>query len=146
VGVAGLYLGGYLADRFGIFAISIASLVLTVPALAAFFVLHGVGAVAMLLLGGVLLNVQSAPSVTIVQRMLPRNLGMALGLINGVAFGIGSAMVTAIGYFVARFGAQQALFDVAFLPIACAAVYGVVALREGQATTRRQTVLDSTPV
>lgn len=141
VGIAGMYLGGYLGDRFGIFAIAIASLMASVPVLTAFFALHGLAAIAMLLLANVLLNVQSAPSIAIVQRMLPRNLGMALGLMNGVAFGIGSAMVTAVGVLVARAGAQRALFDVAFLPLACALVYGLVALRErGGARAKLQTV------
>lgn len=134
VGVAGMYLGGYLGDRFGIFAIAIASLAVSAPVLTAFFALHGAAAIAMLLIANILLNIQSAPSVAIVQRMLPRNLGMALGLMNGVAFGVGSAMVTAVGLLVARAGAQQALFDVAFLPLACALVYGLVALRERGAT------------
>jgi FSR family fosmidomycin resistance protein-like MFS transporter len=133
-GVAGLYLGGYLGDRFGIFAIAIASLAASAPVLTAFFALHGVAAIAMLLVANVLLNIQSAPSIAIVQRMLPRNLGMALGLMNGVAFGIGSAMVTAVGVLVARAGAQQALFDVAFLPLGCALVYGLVALRDRSET------------
>lgn len=122
-GVAGLYAGGWLGDRFGAVAISVASLAFAAPALAAFFVLPGYAGVAMLLLGSALLNVQSAPSVAIVQRMLPRNLGMALGLMNGVAFGAGSALVTAVGFAVAKGGPASALLDVAALPALCAAIF-----------------------
>jgi len=123
VGVIGLYAGGWLGDRFGSLPIAVGSLALSAPVLYAFFVLGGIAGLAPLLLANVLLNIQSAPSVAIVQRMLPRNLGMALGLMNGVAFGVGSALVTAVGFGVARIGASQALLDVSALPLLCAAAY-----------------------
>ena len=123
VGVIGLYAGGWLGDRFGALPIAVGSLALSAPVLYAFFVLGGIAGLAALLLANVLLNIQSAPSVAIVQRMLPRNLGMALGLMNGVAFGVGSALVTAVGFGVARIGASQALLDLSALPLACAAAF-----------------------
>ncbi|MGZ3496059.1 MAG: MFS transporter [Vulcanimicrobiaceae bacterium] len=129
VGVIGLYAGGWFGDRFGALAISVASLLGAVPFLVGFFVLPGGISVAMLLVANALLNVQSAPSVVIVQRMLPLNLGMALGLINGVAFGIGSALVALVGLGVARIGASGALLQVSILPIACAFVYVLVGRR-----------------
>ncbi|MEO8713962.1 MAG: hypothetical protein ABI369_03020, partial [Acetobacteraceae bacterium] len=76
-----------------------------------------------------LLNIQTAPAVALVQRMLPRNLGMALGLINGVAFGVGSALVTLVGYAVARIGADAALLRVSALPILGASVFALVGWR-----------------
>lgn len=129
VGALGLYAGGYLGDRFGALSISIGSLFAAVPALLGFFTLHGGVAIASLLVANVLLNVQSAPSVAIVQRMLPRNLGMALGLMNGVAFGIGSAMVALVGFAVARYGAAGALLDVSVLPGVCALTYVLLGRR-----------------
>lgn len=129
VGVIGLYLGGWLGDRYGALPIAVASLVVTAPVLYGFFVFGGVAGLGFLLLAGVLLNVQSAPSVAIVQRMLPRNLGMALGLMNGVAFGAGSALVTAVGFGVARIGAAGALLDVSALPLVCAAAFWLAGRR-----------------
>ena len=129
VGVFGLYAGGYLGDRFGAIAVSVASLVAAVPCLYGFFVLPGPAAYGALFAAGALLNVQSAPGVVIVQRMLPRNLGVALGLMNGVAFGIGSAWVAAIGFVVARAGAEAALRDVSVLPLLCALAYVAVSRR-----------------
>ena len=123
VGVIGLYAGGWLGDRYGAVPIAVGSLLLAGPALFAFFVIGGAAGLVALLLANVLLNIQSAPSVAIVQRMLPRNLGMALGLMNGVAFGAGSALVTAVGFGVARAGAASALFDVSALTFVCAAAY-----------------------
>jgi FSR family fosmidomycin resistance protein-like MFS transporter len=129
VGVIGLYLGGWLGDRYGALPIAVASLFATAPVLYGFFAFGGVPSLAFLLLAGVLLNVQSAPSVAIVQRMLPRNLGMALGLMNGVAFGAGSALVTAVGFGVARIGAANALLEVSALPLACAAAFWLAGRR-----------------
>ena len=131
VGVIGLYLGGWLGDRYGALPIAVASLFATAPVLYGFFAWNGVLGIASLLLAGVLLNVQSAPSVAIVQRMLPRNLGMALGLMNGVAFGAGSALITAVGFGVARIGAAGALLEVSVLPVAAAAAFWLAGRRLG---------------
>lgn len=128
-GVIGLYAGGWLGDRFGALPIAVGSLALAAPALYGFFVLGNAGGLAALLLANVLLNVQSAPSVAIVQRMLPRNLGMALGLMNGVAFGVGSALVTAVGFGVARIGAANTLLYVSMLPVLCAVAYWLAGRR-----------------
>ena len=130
-GVLGLYLGGWLGDRFGAVAISVASLAVSAVALYGFFALGGAAGIAALLAANVLLNVQSAPSVVIVQRMLPRNLGMALGLMNGVAFGAGSALVTLVGFGVARVGAANALLEVSALPLLCAAIFAIAGRRLG---------------
>ena len=137
-GVIGLYLGGWLGDRFGAVPIAVGSLAAAAPALYGFFSLGGAAGVTSLLLAGILLNVQSAPSVAIVQRMLPRNLGMALGLMNGVAFGAGSALVTLVGFGVARIGAAGALLDVSVLPLLCAATYWIAGRRlAGEMTVRK---------
>lgn len=129
VGVIGLYLGGWLGDRYGALPIAVASFIATAPVLYGFFAFGGVLSMGFLLIAGVLLNVQSAPSVAIVQRMLPRNLGMALGLMNGVAFGAGSALVTLVGFGVARIGAADALLEVSALPLACAVTFWLAGRR-----------------
>jgi MFS transporter, FSR family, fosmidomycin resistance protein len=128
-GVIGLYAGGWLGDRFGAVAIAVISLALAAPALYGFFALGGAAGITALLFANILLNVQSAPSVVIVQRMLPRNLGMALGLMNGVAFGAGSALVTAVGFGVARIGPGATLLQVSALPVLCAATYWLAGRR-----------------
>lgn len=129
VGIVGMYLGGYLADRFGPIAVSVGALVIAVPCLLAYFVAPpGIGT-ALLLLGSIFLTVQNAPGVVIVQSLLPRSLGMALGLINGVAFGAGSVLVTVVGVAVTRYGPETALIDVSVMPLLAAAAYLVVAKR-----------------
>lgn len=125
----GLFAGGALADRFGAATVSVASLCAAVPFLALSLTQYGWIAVVFLLTGSVLLSVQNAPGVALAQAMLPRNLGMALGLMNGVAFGIGSAAVTGIGFLITRVGPTAALLDVSAVPLLSAISYVVVARR-----------------
>jgi FSR family fosmidomycin resistance protein-like MFS transporter len=103
--------------------------VLSVPPLVLALSLQGSPAVAMLLLGSALLSIQNAPGVAMAQALLPRNLGTALGLMNGVAFGLGSLGVALVGVMVTRLGPDEALRLVAFTPLLAAAAYTIVALR-----------------
>jgi MFS transporter, FSR family, fosmidomycin resistance protein len=139
VGIVGMYLGGYLGDRLGPVTASVIALVAAVPCLLAFFFAPPAIGIGMLLLGSILLSVQNAPGVVIVQSLLPRNLGMALGLINGVAFGAGSVLVTAVGVAVTQFGPETALVDVSVMPLLGAACYLVVARRLRPAQLRPAT-------
>ena len=129
VGIAGMYAGGYFGDRFGAVTASVLSLIAAVPLLLGFFVAPlGLG-IALLLLGSIALAVQNAPGVAIVQGMLPRNLGMALGLMNGVAFGAGSVLVALVGIVVTRAGPQTALMQASLAPLVAAAAFLVVQRR-----------------
>jgi FSR family fosmidomycin resistance protein-like MFS transporter len=125
----GLFAGGALSDRFGAVSVSVLSLCAAVPFLALSLVQSGWVSVALLLTGSVLLAVQNAPGVVLAQAMLPRNLGMALGLMNGVAFGVGSAAVTGVGFLLARVGPTAALLDVSAVPLLSAVAYIFVARR-----------------
>lgn len=129
VSAVGLYLGGSLADRFGALRVSVGSLCASVPLLALFFAFPGTLGIALLLGGSVLLAMQNAPGVALVQAMLPRNLGMALGLMNGVAFGVGSMCVAATGFVGARIGFDAALAQVSFVPLLAALSYLAVGRR-----------------
>jgi MFS transporter, FSR family, fosmidomycin resistance protein len=122
----GLYAGGASADRFGHARVAVAGLVASVAPLLLGLTLHGPVAVVMLLLGSALLSVQNAPGVALAQTLLPRNLGTALGLMNGVAFGIGSLGVAAVGVVVTRSGPDAALALTAFAPLLAAVAYFVV--------------------
>ena len=90
---------------------------------------HGALAVAALLLGSAMLSVQNAPGVALAQALMPRNLGTALGLMNGVGFGLGSLGVALVGVVVTRSGPDAALIMVSFAPLLAAATYAVVAKR-----------------
>jgi FSR family fosmidomycin resistance protein-like MFS transporter len=136
VGIIGMYLGGYLGDRLGSLTASVIALVAAVPCLLGFFFAPPAVGVGLLLLGSVFLSVQNAPGVVIVQALLPRNLGMALGLINGVAFGAGSVLVTVVGVAVTRYGPETALVDVSVMPLVGAAAYLIVGRRLAPALLR----------
>ncbi len=123
LGNIGLYLGGYLGDRLGSVVASILALVLSVPCLIGFFYLPMPYALALLFLGNIMMTMQNAPSVVLVQTMLPKSLGMALGLINGVSFGVGSVLVTGLGFAVTRWGPSQALLLASFAPLLAASAY-----------------------
>jgi FSR family fosmidomycin resistance protein-like MFS transporter len=125
----GLYAGGATADRFGHARVAIIGLVASVPPL--LLALSGQGALAVgaLLLGSALLSVQSAPGVALAQALMPRNLGTALGLMNGVGFGLGSLGVALVGFVVTRSGPDSALVMVSFVPLLAAATYVLVARR-----------------
>ncbi len=125
----GLLAGGSLSDRFGAVRVSVVALVSAVPFLFAFFMAPAVVGVPLLLVASALLAVQNAPGVAIVQAMLPRNLGMALGLMNGVAFGFGSAAVALAGIVVANGGPAVALEGVSIMPLFAALAYVAVAPR-----------------
>lgn len=125
----GLLAGGSLSDRFGAVRVSVVALVSAVPFLFAFFTAPAVTGVPLLLVASALLAVQNAPGVAIVQAMLPRNLGMALGLMNGVAFGFGSAAVALAGIVVANGGPAVALEGVSIMPLFAALAYVAVAPR-----------------
>jgi FSR family fosmidomycin resistance protein-like MFS transporter len=125
----GLFAGGALADRFGPATVSVTSLCAAAPLLALALTQRGWVSVALLLAGSVLLAVQNAPGVALAQAMLPRNLGMALGLMNGVAFGIGSAAVAVVGVLIMRVGPSAALLDVSAIPLISAVAYLLVARR-----------------
>jgi FSR family fosmidomycin resistance protein-like MFS transporter len=125
----GLFAGGALADRFGAVSVSVGSLIGAAPFLALSLTQGGWVSVAFLLAGSVLLSVQNAPGVALAQAMLPRNLGMALGLMNGVAFGVGSAAVTGVGLLVTQVGPSDALLAVSLVPLLSALSYVLVARR-----------------
>ena len=125
----GLYAGGAGADRFGNARVAIAGLVTAVPPLLLGLAQHGPLGVGLLFLGSMLISVHNAPSVALAQSLLPRNLGTALGLMNGVAFGIGSLGVALVGVVVTRSGPDTALALTAFAPLLAAFAYAIVALR-----------------
>jgi len=135
ISAIGLLAGGYLGDRFGSARVSIVSLCAAVPCFAGFFVFGGFWSIALLLCASVLLAMQNAPGVALVQAMLPRNLGMALGLMNGVAFGAGSALVAMVGFAVARVGAAPALEVVGLVPLLAALPFAVVRRRPTHAVS-----------
>ena len=122
-GALGTLAGGPLADRFGPRRYIVTSLFLSIPLIALFLWRPG-GWMAMVILAAAGFILVSSFSVTVAlgQAYLPRHLGMAAGLIVGLAIGTGGLGVTLLGWVADHWGLQAALHVVAVLPVAGLAV------------------------
>ena len=116
-GVAGTIFGSILADRFGHKAFLVGSLVLTCLLLPLIHVVSG--AILFMVLAMVGMALISSFTVTIVmaQRLLPKNLGIASGLLVGFAIGVGGIGVALLGLIADHFGIPMALKSIMILPM-----------------------------
>jgi FSR family fosmidomycin resistance protein-like MFS transporter len=122
-GAVGTLTGGPLADRWGPRRYLVASFLLSTPLLAV-FLRHPGGwlAAAVLAAAGFVLVSSFSVTVALGQAYLPRHLGMAAGLIVGLAIGTGGLGVTLLGWVADRWGLDAALQLIAGLPLAGLAV------------------------
>jgi FSR family fosmidomycin resistance protein-like MFS transporter len=118
-GAVGTLTGGPIADRWGPRRYLVASFVLSIPLIAAFLWRPG-GWLAAVFLAAAGFILVSSFSVTVAlgQAYLPRHLGMAAGLIVGLAIGTGGLGVTLLGWIADHWGLHAALRLVALLPLA----------------------------
>jgi len=117
-GVAGTVLGSPLADRWGhkkylVFSMFCASLLLPLV-----FLLKGTMLLITLGLFGMVLISTFTVTIVMAQRLLPRNLGVASGLMVGFAIGTGGIGVTILGLLADHFGVPFALKSIIILPMA----------------------------
>ncbi len=117
-GAVGTLAGGPIADRWGSRRYIVASLLLSTPLIALFLWRPGgwIAAVALSATGFVLVSSFSI-TVALGQAYLPRSLGMAAGLIVGLAIGTGGIGVTILGWVADHWGLYAALGIVAALPL-----------------------------
>jgi FSR family fosmidomycin resistance protein-like MFS transporter len=115
-GVIGTLAGSPLADRWG----HKRYLILSMAATSALFpaILRAHGPAHFLVLGafGAVLISTFTVTVVMAQRLLPRNLGVASGLMVGFAIGTGGIGVTLLGAVADRFGVPAALYAIGALP------------------------------
>ena len=115
-GALGTVIAGPIADRVGPRAFIRWVLVAALPFGALFLLSRGpLAFVALALYGGVLTSSFSV-SVLLAQAYLPRNAGMASGLIVGFAIGLGGAGVTALGWVADTWGVPAALWISVLMP------------------------------
>jgi FSR family fosmidomycin resistance protein-like MFS transporter len=115
-GAVATVIAGPLADRWGSRSITRWAFAAAVPPGVLFMLTGGVAAVVMLgIVGGILISVFSV-SVVLGQAYLPRNTGMASGLIVGFAIGAGGLGVTALGWIADHHGVPTVLWISALLP------------------------------
>ena len=122
----GTFLGALAADRFGRRRIIILTSLLLTPAMYFFNVAPGgfelfvpAG------LAGLLLGASVPVTIVMAQELLPRNVGVASGLMMGFAFGMGGLGVTINGLIADSYGLGTSLMLFAVLPFAA----GLVALK-----------------
>jgi len=115
-GAVGTVIAGPFADRWGPRAFMQWVLLAALPFGALFLLARGVLAFVMLGIFGALLTSSFTVSVVLGQAYLPRNAGMASGLIVGFAIGAGGLGVTALGWVADRYGLPAALWISALTP------------------------------
>lgn len=117
-GALGTVIAGPLADRWGARPFMQWVLLAAIPFGVLF--LRSSGLLAFLLLGafGAVLVSSFSVSVVLGQAYLPRNAGMASGLIVGFAIGTGGLGVTVLGWVADTYGLPAALWISALLPVA----------------------------
>lgn len=119
-GVAGGLIGGPLSDRWGRRRVTVASLALAAACFAAFLTRPEAGAPVWLALGGAALLASFPVTLVAAQEVLAGNPVLAAGLLLGLAVGLGSLGVTAVGPLADACGQRAALWALAAAPLAAA--------------------------
>ncbi len=121
-GALGTVIAGPIADRVGARTFMQWVLLAALPFGVLFLLSSGPLAFVMLGLFGGVLTSSFSVSIVLGQAYLPRNAGMASGLIVGFAIGLGGAGVTALGWVADRWGVPVALWISALTPLAAFAL------------------------
>jgi len=117
-GAIGTVIAGPLADRWAARRLTTWALIACVPFGVGFLLARGALALLMLGLFGAILISTVSVTVVLGQQYLPRNAGLASGLIVGFAIGAGGLGVTMLGGVADRFGVPPVLWISALMPCA----------------------------
>ncbi len=116
-GAVGTLVGGPLADRWGRRNLMILSFSLVIPALLALPYVGGVWSLLATAEAGFMIVATFSVSVVLAQELLPRNVGLASGLVMGFAIGMGGVGTVLLGYVADHWGLLRALNIVGLLPV-----------------------------
>lgn len=116
----GGFLGGPVADRWGSRAVIIWSLLFAVPFLALAPMQTGWTFVALVSIGGFLLQSTLPVNVTFGQLIAPISAATVSSLMMGFAWGTGGLSVPLVGMLADRIGIERTLVAMAFLPLVSA--------------------------
>jgi FSR family fosmidomycin resistance protein-like MFS transporter len=117
-GALGTLGGSPLADRWGYKRYLILSMTLTSALFPLVFVTHGLLLFVTLGMVGMVLISSFTTTIVMAQDLLPRNLGIASGLMVGFAIGTGGIGVTVLGVIADHFSVPVALKSIMLLPLA----------------------------
>ena len=118
----GGFVGGSLADRFGARRMIISTLVAAVPFLAAAPNFTGWTFVAIVSLGGFLLQSTLPVNVTFGQTLAPISAATVSSLMMGFGWGTAGISVPFVGMLADRIGIERALMTMAVMPLMAAAL------------------------
>ncbi len=116
-GTIGHMTGGPCADRYGYKRTVLFGLGLTSIFLHLFFYSNGTESLIFFALAGFVLSSSSAITMAMGQSYMPRNLGMASGLILGLSMGMGGIGTTILGWVTDQWGLQFTLHIIFILPL-----------------------------
>jgi FSR family fosmidomycin resistance protein-like MFS transporter len=116
-GVVGTLVGSYLADRWGHKFFLILSMTMASLLFPLIFVFDGFALLVALALVGMALISSFTVTIVMAQQLLPNNLGIASGLMDGFAIGTGGVGVTMLGVIADYFGVPNGLKSIILLPI-----------------------------
>jgi FSR family fosmidomycin resistance protein-like MFS transporter len=116
-GAAGTLIAGPISDRIGHRRYMVGVFFLATPLAVGFMLASGIWSFILLGALGVVLVSTFTVSVVLGQAYMPRNVGMASGLIVGFAIGAGGIGATALGWIADRWGLSSALWISALTPV-----------------------------
>lgn len=116
-GGVGTMVGGPAADRWGRKTVIIVSMLLTPLLLLLWLKLPGFWSPVFLALAGAVIVATFSVTVVFCQELLPRNIGMAGGLMMGFAIGMGGVGATVLGLLADRWGLLNTLYLTTLLPL-----------------------------
>ena len=121
-GAVGTLIAGPIADRVGHRRFMVIVFFLAAPLAVASLLVSGMWTFVLLAVLGFVLVSTFTTAVVLGQAYMPRNLGMASGLVVGFAIGAGGVGATALGWVADRWGLSSALWISALMPIVGCAV------------------------
>ena len=116
-GAVGTLIGGHASDTYGRKFVIALSLLLTGPLLFLALSTNGILMLVLLALAGVALLASFSPAVLIAQGLIPKNQGVASGIVLGFAIGIGGLGVSVTGYIADTFGLTVGVYSLVLLPV-----------------------------
>ena len=119
---AGGFIGGPIADRFGARRVIMLSLVAAVPFLTSALRFDGWQLVALIAVGGFLLQSTLPVNVTFAQMIAPISAATVSSLMMGFAWGVGGLAVPLAGMLADRIGIEHTLTLMSFMPLVAAAL------------------------
>jgi MFS transporter, FSR family, fosmidomycin resistance protein len=118
----GIFLGGLVSDRVGRRPIIVGTLLALVPLVYLFHTVSGPALLGVAAITGITMGAIIPVTIVMAQELLPRNVGVASGLVMGFAFGLGGAGVAGVGVLADHIGLGPALQLLALAPLVGAVI------------------------